>query len=53
MFPALSIFILELQILEAPSLPLPKKSTPRLPEFQVSPNNLSCPVTKIALSVEV
>jgi hypothetical protein len=25
-----------LQILEAPSLPLPKKSTPKLPEFQVS-----------------
>lgn len=45
----LDIYTSELQILEAPSLPLPKKSTPRLPEFQVSPNNLSCPLTKISL----
>lgn len=33
-------------------MPLPKKSTPRLPEFQVSTNCLSCPLTRIALSVE-
>ncbi|KAE8657342.1 guard cell S-type anion channel SLAC1-like [Hibiscus syriacus] len=31
---SLQIYVLDLQILEGPSLPVPKKSVPKLPEFQ-------------------
>lgn len=51
----LNYIVCELQILEAPSLSLPKKSTPKLPEFQVSASYLfpACCWSKIILGTNI
>lgn len=40
-----------MQILAAPALPAPQRSTPHLPEFQV--NNLSPPTSESIITLEL